>query len=247
MSAQMRLENYFQNYKTKYLEIYFENLRNPGETLEFCHYWKIGTLTVFPKFWNDARHNASQHFYGPQTKFAKVMFLHVSVCPREGVVVVSQHALQVVSQHALQDSSGGASEHALQVSRPTPRGEVEESGLVGVFRPTPRGSPDPHLGVSIPTPRGVSRPNPWGGVSQHTLRQTRTPQLMAIAAGGTHPTGMHSCCLHLYIFLMVLWKHQRLANLCEQFTVSSSQSGKIGTKFAYQRIGLSWRLIHYLS
>ena len=127
------------------------------------------------------------------------------------------------------------------------QGEVEESGLVGVFRPTPRGSPGPHLGVSIPTPRGVSRPTAGGspgpplkgGVSQHTLRQTPAPQLTAIAASGTHPTSMHSCCLHLYIFLMVLWKHQRLGNLCEQFTVSSSQSGKIGTKFAYQRIGLS--------
>ena len=40
---------------------------------------------------------------------------------------------------------------------------------------------------------GVSRPTPGGGVSQHALRQTLPPPTMAIAAGGTHPTGMHSC------------------------------------------------------
>ena len=52
------------------------------------------------------------------------------------------------------------------VSRPTAREEVEGSGWGGLHRSTPR-----------------------GGVSQHALRQTpRT----AIAADGTHPTGMHS-------------------------------------------------------
>ena len=32
-----------------------------------------------------------------------------------------------------------------------------------------------------------------GGVSQHALRQT-PPQQTAAAAGGMHPTVMHSCC-----------------------------------------------------
>ena len=45
-------------------------------------------------------------YYRPQTKFVKLMFLHVSVCP-------------------------------WGVSRPRPRGEVEESGR-GVSRPRPR-------------------------------------------------------------------------------------------------------------
>ena len=58
------------------------------------------------------------------------------------------------------------SQHALQVSRPTPKGELEGSGQGGVSRPTPKGG---------------------GGVSQHALRLTAT------AAGGTHPTGMYSC------------------------------------------------------
>ena len=69
------------------------------------------------------------------------------------------------------------SQHALQVSRPTPRGEVERSGLDGR-------SPGPHpWGVSRPTPRGIP-----------ACTEADTPsQQMATAAGGTHPTGMHSC------------------------------------------------------
>ena len=45
-------------------------------------------------------------YYCPQTKFAKVMFLNLSVSHsvHRGV---SQHALQVVSEHALQQVSGG--------------------------------------------------------------------------------------------------------------------------------------------
>ena len=49
----------------------------------------------------------------------------------------------------------------------TPKGEVEGSGRGGVSRPTAGGG------------GGVSRPD--------------TPQQMATAAGGTYPTGMHSC------------------------------------------------------
>ena len=71
--------------------------------------------------------------------------------------------------------SRGVSQHVLQVSRPTPRREVEGSGWEGLQAHT--------WGDG-----GVSSPHP-GGVSQHTLRQT---PLMA-TAGGMHPTGMHSC------------------------------------------------------
>ena len=70
----------------------------------------------------------------PQTKFVKVMFLHVSfILSTGGGVVVSQHALQVY--------------------RPTPRGEVEGSGLGVSTGPHPGGklrglawavSPGPH-------------------------------------------------------------------------------------------------------
>ena len=68
-------------------------------------------------------------FYRPQTKFAKVMFSHVSVCPQRG---------------------GSPGPHL---------GGVEGSGLGGgVSRPTPRGVSRPTPGgVSRPTPRGVSQ------------------------------------------------------------------------------------------
>ena len=47
-------------------------------------------------------------------------------------MVVSQHALQV---------GGGVSKHALQVSRPTPKGEFEGSGQGGLQAHTQRGIP----------------------------------------------------------------------------------------------------------
>ena len=66
--------------------------------------------------------------------------------------------------------------------------------------PHPGGSPGPHLGglqahtwrgVSRPTPRGVSRFIPRGRVCIPAYTEAEPPPP---AAGGTHPTGMHSCC-----------------------------------------------------
>ena len=90
--------------------------------------------------------------------------------------VVSQHALQqgVVPQHALQVVSQHALQQGVWVPRPTPRGEVEESGQ-GVSRPTPggclqvhtKGSPYPHLGGSPGAHPGGSRPHPRGSRCPH--------------------------------------------------------------------------------
>ena len=81
-------------------------------------------------------------------------------------------------------------------------GEVEGSGLGGL-RPTASGSPGTQWGASGPHTGEVSRLTPWGGgVFRPTPRgipacteadHPPTPQLMTTAAGGTHPTGMHSC------------------------------------------------------
>ena len=51
---------------------------------------------------------------------------------------------------------GVVSQHALQVSRPTPRGEVEGDLARGFSRPTTKGEVEGDLawGVSRPTPRG---------------------------------------------------------------------------------------------
>ena len=62
------------------------------------------------------------------------------------------------------------------VSRPTPKGEVEGSGLGGLQAHT----------------WGVSRPTPRGCIPACTEEQPP----MATATGGTHPTGMHSCLLN---------------------------------------------------
>ena len=77
------------------------------------------------------------------------------------------------SMHCMFLSTGGVvSQHALQVSRPTPRGKVEGSGLGGGLQAHTWG---------------------WGWVSQPALRQTPLPPQQTAAEGGMHPTGMHSC------------------------------------------------------
>ena len=59
--------------------------------------------------------DVSSDYYRPQTKFAKVMFLHVSV------------------SHSVHTGGGGlVCQHALQDSRPTRRGEVVGSGQGGL-------------------------------------------------------------------------------------------------------------------
>ena len=95
-------------------------------------------------------------FLPPATKLG-LGYVFTCVCDSVHRGVVSQHALQVISQYALQQVSTGVSQHALQVSRPTPRGKLRDLAR-GVFRPTPKGelrglawgSPGPHPGVCIP-------------------------------------------------------------------------------------------------
>ena len=100
------------------------------------------------------------YLYRTQTKFAKVMFLHVSVCPQG---VVSQHALQVVSQHAL------------QVSR---KRWCITACLAGFHDHTQGGAWGVWLGGGWCIPACTEADPTW---------------LTATAAGGAHPTGMHSC------------------------------------------------------
>ena len=85
---------------------------------------------------------------------------------------------------------------------PHPRGGVEGDLVRGVSRPTPRGSwggsgqwgspgPHPRGGVEGDLARGVSRPTRGGSIPACT--EADNPPPMATAAGGTHPTAMHSC------------------------------------------------------
>ena len=67
----------------------------------------------------------------------------------------------------------------------------------GWYPSMPCRSPGPYPGGKLRgLARGVSRPTPRG-VSQHALGQTPPHTHMATAAGGTHPTGMHSCFLQM--------------------------------------------------
>ena len=91
-------------------------------------------------------HPAGMHsWYRLQTKFAKVMFLRVSVILFTG---------GGVSQHALQVSRGWYPSMPCRSPGPHPMGKLR--GLAwGVSRPTPRGKfRGLAWGVSRPTPRG---------------------------------------------------------------------------------------------
>ena len=113
------------------------------------------------------------NFYRPQTKFAKVMFLHVfvshSVHRRGDGIPVCLAGLQAYMQ-----------------------GKVEGSGQGGLQAHT--------WGVSRPTLRGVCIP---------ACTEADPSQQTAIAAGGTHPTGMHSCLRNFSIH----WLYLNSANL----------------------------------
>ena len=86
----------------------------------------------------------------------------------------------------------------------------------GWYSSIPCRSPGPNPGKEVEgSGLGGLQAHTWGeGVSQHALRQTPPPQQTATAAGGTHPTGMHSCCkknsrsevtLQVVIIVINLW------------------------------------------
>ena len=131
---------------------------------------------------------ASINYYRPQTKFAKVMLCFYTC--------LSVHRVGV-SRPRPREEVGG---RAWGVSWPRSRAEGQ-----GVW---PGGCPGPHLGcpgphpvgsrhrpggVSRPRPGGCPGPDPWGMYPSTEADTTA-------AAGGTHPTGMHSC----YLFLLIL-------------------------------------------
>ena len=97
------------------------------------------------------------HYYPPQRSCGKVTFLTPETKLRQSYVFtrVCDSVHTGVSQHALQVSGGVVSQHALLVSRPTPRMELEGSGQGGSPGPHPGGKLRGLAGgVSSPTPRG---------------------------------------------------------------------------------------------
>ena len=169
--------------------------------LALCQWWRCEWIT---------------HFYRPQRSWGKVIFLHVSVIlfTVGGGGYPSMHCRWYPSMPC-RSRGGVLSQHALQVSRPTPMREVEGSGQGGLQAHTqggswgdwPGGSPGPHpgKGVSRPTPGGSpgphlgGSPGPHPGGCIHACTEADLPD--GYCWGGTHPTGMHSC---LSVILMTI-------------------------------------------
>ena len=108
------------------------------------------------------------------------MFLHVCVCPR------GMHCRWYPSMPCSRSRGGMVSQHALQVSRPTPRGEVEGSGWGGVSRPTPGGVPAPRRGCLL---RGVSRPTLGEDACSRGSAPRGVPAPGGACSGGLLPGG----------------------------------------------------------
>ena len=95
------------------------------------------------------------------------MFLQMCVCPQGGIPECIAGGIPVCLAAGLW---GEVSQHALQVSRPTPKWEVEGDLARGVSRPTPKGEVegDQAGGVSRPTPKGEVEGIWPGGLRAHT-------------------------------------------------------------------------------
>ena len=127
----------------------------------------------------------------PQTKFAKVMFSQVFVCPRGGGFGLCPGGVSV---------QGGLYLRGLCLAGSLSRGSLSGGSLsrgVSVLGISDQeGDLCPERGSL--SRRGVSV---WAvclggvsvqGVSVRETLQTETPHIWS-RAGGTHPTGMHSC------------------------------------------------------
>ena len=155
--------------------------------------------------------------------WGKVIFLRLAIILFTGGSVVSQHALQVVSQYALQQvSRGWYPSMPCRFPGPHPRGKLR-----WIWQGE---SPGPHLGGCLlqggacsmgyllwgpalggPDTRGV--PAQGGCLLQGSV--WRTPHV-SNAAGGTHPTGLHSCSLRgMYCRLIGGWHSTEIpSNYC---------------------------------
>ena len=141
-----------------------------------------GTPTIMLSPMNDVWNKCvPEHYkescYRPQTKFVKVMFLQVPVCPQGGLCLEGSLSRWVVPvqgvsvQGDLCRGGGGLCPGGFCPGGLCPEGSLSRGSLF------PRG-------VSVQDGEFLSRGGlcPGGVVSVRVVR-----------AGGTHPTGMHSC------------------------------------------------------
>ena len=107
------------------------------------------------------------------------------------------------------------------MARPLPRGRLARSGQ-GVSRPTPGMGVQAHTHGDCPgLGWGVSRPRPEGCIPACTEADTPSQQT-ATAAGGTHPTGMHSC--FMYDFACEKKKLKIVFHTCLPLFIRSNQA-----------------------
>ena len=161
------------------------------------------------------------HFYRPQTKFAKVMFLQVSVCPQRGghawllpggggACMVAWGGVHGCSRGGMHGCLGGLG----CVVAPGGHAWLLQGGMRGCSWGGMHGCSGGMHGCSRGGMRGCS----WGGMhgcswgGMHGCSQGGHAWLLPGGhgllgggcvffsmrygqwAGGTHPTGMHSCC-----------------------------------------------------
>ena len=106
------------------------------------------------------------YFYRPQRSWGKVIFhRRLWFCSRKGGGGIPACIAGGIPASLASGLGGVVSQHALQVSRPTPRGEVRGIWPGGVSRPTPKGEVEGDLagGVSRPTPKGEVGGSGQGG------------------------------------------------------------------------------------
>ena len=133
---------------------------------------------------------------------------------------LSVHREGVVTQHALQVSRptprGSWGVWPGGVSRPTPRGgggKLRGLAWGGVSRPTPRGKGGSGWGVSRPTPRGGGclQAHNWGvcipACTEACTTPPPSPKHTATAEAVRNPTGMHSCYFFLFCWVYILSSH----------------------------------------
>ena len=126
------------------------------------------------------------HYYRPQTKFAKVMFLHVSVCPQGEGWYPSMHCRWYPSMPCIRSPGGWYASMPCRFPCPHLGGYVEGNLAGGGFQAHTQGEVEG-------SGQGGLQAHTQGDLSHHALRQTPPP--MATAVGCTYPTGMHSCIL----------------------------------------------------
>ena len=124
-------------------------------------------------------------------------YVFTCVCPRGGGWYPSMPCRWYPSMPC-RSPGGCVSQHALQVSRPTPKGELEGSGRGGLQAHTDGGSPGPHLGggFSRHTPGGGFLGAHLGGLQAHTRGVSRPTWGVypSMHRGRTPPPADGHCC-----------------------------------------------------